>query len=342
MFSFKSKSVAARFKTASDTAVKRQIEIREDPIIRKKARITFSRSKETELGLEIFYHPPERDMKKEGCPFCPDNLMRLTPTLPDAIEPKDRMIHNESILFPNLFPYTEYSAVSLFGLEHYVELGEASIASYRDSFINCSHYLKRVIGYDPDAVYMAVTQNHLPAAGGSLVHPHLQVHAAKEISNRHAVFYKSAKKHQEKFGSNLFSDFLKIEKDNKIRYIGTTGSWEWIAAFAPRGFYEIIGISPGSMSLTGHGNHQLWQDLATGITHIQKFYKSMNRNSYNLGILSIEKLPYVMELMVSVTARSSYAPWVRSDITGFELAFDEMATFSSPEDTAKTARIFWE
>ncbi|WP_300465361.1 hypothetical protein [Desulfobacula sp.] len=79
------------------------------------------------------------------------------------------MSHNHSILFPNLFPYTEWSAVSLFDNSHHVEIGSASLQPYQDSFINCSRYLERVKKLDPGAIYMSITQNHLPGAGGSLV-----------------------------------------------------------------------------------------------------------------------------------------------------------------------------
>jgi UDPglucose--hexose-1-phosphate uridylyltransferase len=39
--------------------------------------------------------------------------------------------------------------------------------------------------------------------------------------------------------------------------------------------------------------------------------------------------------------RSNYAPWVRSDFTGFEVMLGDMATFSAPEATAEKARRFW-
>jgi hypothetical protein len=39
--------------------------------------------------------------------------------------------------------------------------------------------------------------------------------------------------------------------------------------------------------------------------------------------------------------RSNYAPWARSDHTGYEVMLGDMATFSAPEDTARLARAFW-
>lgn len=91
---------------------------------------------------------------------------------------------------------------------------------------------------------------------------------------------------------------------------------------------------------------QVWTptgtDLAKGVLNAQKFYKSLNRNSYNLAMLSVEDGKNFPCLKVSLTARSSYAPWVRSDFTGFEITSGEMATFTFPESVATAARGFWE
>jgi len=75
--------------------------------------------------------------------------------------------------------------------------------------------------------------------------------------------------------------------------------------------------------------------------HAQKFYRSLNRNGNNLGLLSIEDGAGALELRVVMAVRSNYAPWVRSDHTGFEVMLGDMATFSAPEDTAERARPFW-
>jgi UDPglucose--hexose-1-phosphate uridylyltransferase len=265
----------------------------------------------------------------------------MTPCFMPEISESKRLCYNDSILFPNLFPYTEWSAVSLFDNTHHVEIGSAGLGTYRDSFINSSQYLVRVKKADPAAIYMSITQNHLPGAGGSLVHPHLQVHATKQISKNHRVLEQRAEAYQTQYGNCILSDLLTAEKKAKQRYIGNTGSWEWIAAFAPSGFYEIWGIAQKESSLLMPEKIQVWRDLAKGVLNTQKFYKSLNRNSYNLALLSIEDGKNTTCLKISLTARSSYAPWVRSDFTGFEIASGEMATFTFPESIASRAKEFW-
>jgi galactose-1-phosphate uridylyltransferase len=49
--------------------------------------------------------------------------------------------------------------------------------------LSCRDYLLRVPEHDPGAIYQAITQNHLPSAGGSLLHPHLQRPADPPAAN---------------------------------------------------------------------------------------------------------------------------------------------------------------
>lgn len=230
--------------------------------------------------------------------------------------------------------------MSLFDDRHFVEIGTASVESYTNSFLNCAEYLRRVRAQDPDAVYMAITQNHLPSAGGSLLHPHLQIQADRIAANHQRFLKARAAGHFEKTGRLLFSDYLDREQREGRRTIGATGGWEWLAAFAPEGFFEIWGILPGATSLsqvTADG----WRELAQGVLKTQRYYRSLNRNGYNLGILAIAEEASRLELRVVILARSNYAPCVRSDHTGFEVMLGDMATFSAPEETARLARAFW-
>ena len=122
--------------------------------------------------------------------------------------------------------------------------------------------------------------------------------------------------------------------------IGSTGPWHWLAAFAPEGFFEIWGIYPGMTSYFQLGDEE-WHDLAVGVTCAQRFYRSLCRNSYNLGLLAVSQDQSALELRVVLIVRANYAPWVRSDLTSYEVMLGDMATFNAPEETAALARPFW-
>ena len=337
---FESQSVSAAFIEPSGKISERTIQIRTNPITRRTCRISLSRIDEKEPGTESLPGPPPDADKTAQCPFCRPQVSSRTPRLHPDLSSEGRLTRGESLLFPNLFPYGSYSAVSLFDNIHFVEIGKASAESYADSFLNCSRYLARIKKRDPDSVYMAITQNHLPSAGGSLLHPHLQINADRLPANHQRILLKRANDFHQQNGSYLFSDYLEHEISVGDRYIGATGLWQWMAAFAPEGFFEIWGILPQKTSFQ-QVTASDWKDLARGILKVQRFYRSLCRNGYNLGLLSVETPASLLELRIVIMVRSNYAPWVRSDHTGFEVILGDMTTFSAPEQTAEQARPFF-
>lgn len=339
--SFRSERVTARIVTPDGVETDRPIEIRTHPVTGRSCRITFSRSGEQEAGARRLPDPPPHADQTDACPFCPPQREEKTPRFPKAFHAPGRMLTGRSILFPNLFPYAAYSAVSLFDDRHFVEIGTASLSSYTDCFVNCAAYLQRIRETDAAAVYMGIAQNHLPSAGGSLLHPHLQVHADRVAPNHHRFLVKRTRDYQDATGRGLFSDILRHEKTDGSRVIGHTGAWEWLAAFAPEGFYEIWGILPGRRSLLTLDD-TAWEDLTRGVLNTQRFYRSVCRNGYNLGLLSIEQDDACLELRVVMMVRSNFAPWVRNDHTSFETMLGDMATFHAPEETARLAQPFWQ
>jgi UDPglucose--hexose-1-phosphate uridylyltransferase len=340
-FSFKTRKVLARFLSPAGAPVERVIEFRTNPLTGRRCRIAFSRTGEQEAGTDRLPEPPPSAAAIDECPFCPANVDAKTPGLNPGISNQPRLHTGGSTLFPNLYPYGSYSAVSLLENAHFVEIGKARPASYFDCLLNCQQYLAAVRRHDPAAVYISITQNHLPSAGGSLVHPHLQTHADSIASNYHAILEDRSEAYYRQHNRLLFSDYLEDEHFQKSRLIGKTGNWSWVAAFAPEGFYEIWGILPDKTTM-GSIVPAEWDDLANGIINTQKFYRSLNRNGYNLGLLLVEKETSRLEAKVSLMVRSNYSPWVRNDQTGIELMLGDMATFTAPEKTAELARPFWQ
>ena len=337
---FESQTITARYIDPSGNIIEQPIEIRRNPITGRTCRLAFSRIKEKEPATDSLPQPPPDANETTKCPFCRPQVSAETPAIHPDLARTGRMSQGDSLLFPNLYPYGSYSAVSLFNDEHFVEIGKASGSSYANSIINCCRYLASVLAYDPQAIYMAITQNHLPSAGGSLIHPHLQINADSVPANHHHDLRQRADKYYQQHKDYLFSSYLSQEKEEGLRYIGATGSWQWISAFAPEGFYEIWGILPRTTSFL-QPDASDWEDLAQGILNTQRFYRSLCRNGYNFGLLSVESPNSLLELRIVFMVRSNYAPWVRSDHTGFEVMLGDMTTFVAPEQTAKWARPFF-
>ncbi len=338
---FEMETVTSRFIGPDGQPVQQQIEVRTHPVSGRRCRITFARKAEEPAADASLPPRPPGAHDRDSCPFCRPALNRQTPQIPDDWFPGGRLIKGTSVLFPNLFPYGRYSAVSLFDDRHFVEIGTADPGAYVDCFLNCRQYLAAVSDRDPAAKYVAITQNHLPSAGGSLLHPHLQVHADRIAGNHHRYLEMRATSYYKATGRYLFADYLAHEKAAGQRYIGATGAWKWLAAYAPEGFYEIWGILPGIVSFQDLAAAD-WQGLVSGIFNTQRFYRSLGRNGYNLGLIAIADPRTRLDLRVVMLVRSNYAPWVRNDHTGYEIMLGDMATFTAPEETATAARPFWQ
>ncbi len=114
-----------------------------------------------------------------------------------------------------------------------------------------------------------------------------------------------------------------------------------MAAFAPEGFFEIWGVLPQVTSIQKMSVAD-WDDLARGVISSQRFYRSLRRNGYNLVMLAVVSPNSRLELRVEMIVRSNYAPWVRSDFTGYEVMLGDMTTFVAPERIAQWARPYFQ
>lgn len=132
--SFEKNTMVAGLIDPSGEAVARYVEIRTNPVSGRTSRVTFSRSGQPEPGTDALPEPPPDARDTSNCPFCRPQVMARTPRFLPELVPSGRLVEGDSILFPNLFPYTSYSAVSLIDNNHFVEIGTASLTSYTNSF----------------------------------------------------------------------------------------------------------------------------------------------------------------------------------------------------------------
>ena len=219
---FEKQTIGAKFISPSGEKVEKRIEIRINPISERTSRIALGRSDEKDPRTERLPLPPPNANDAANCAFCRPQVTLKTPEIDSDIFPSGRLRYNNSISFPNLFRYGRYSAVSLFDDKHFVEMGRSSLFTYSDCFMNCRNYLSLILNYEPEAIYMSIRQNHLPSAGGSMIHPHLQINADSIASNHHRFLRKRAEEYFNKNGSYIFSDYLSHERKDGSRHIGKT------------------------------------------------------------------------------------------------------------------------
>src|ERR1700756_2879047 len=96
--------------------VRAEIDVRVDPLTGYTSRILPNRGlmPPNDFDLEAFARE-----NQPRCPFCPERIETLTPRLPPAIHPDDRIVHGDAVLFPNLHAYSSHSCVSVYSARLY-------------------------------------------------------------------------------------------------------------------------------------------------------------------------------------------------------------------------------
>jgi galactose-1-phosphate uridylyltransferase len=307
-----------------------EVELRYDPLSGDQCRLTprrpIVRFRAPHLVEEV---PPEDGV----CPLCPENLEALTPHLDPAVFPEPRMRRGEAVLFPNLFPYGRWSGVIALTYEHFVRLDRYTPSHYADGLGLALDYFRALQRAGDPGRYAAVTQNHLPSAGGTLVHPHLQVHFDEKPQN----FFRRAKEdlaaHRARWGRAFFDELIEEEARRGERWLGEEGGVHLMVPFCPRGFAEFWLVAPGLRSLN-HVTEGHLEVLARRVTELLGFYHTLGWNSFNLALCTVEEPGHDFPLWCRVVLRGRFGHYARSDISFHEKLLEEFAFSVSPEETA--------
>ena len=119
------------------------------------------------------------------CPFCPENVLKVTPCFPPEIVPEGRMTRGDMVLFPNLAPYDSLGAVATLGSEHFIPMTAIEPERIVNGFSLAMDFFRRVQDLNhPEAVYHIINWNYMPASGSSLIHTHLQVFSTSSAPGR--------------------------------------------------------------------------------------------------------------------------------------------------------------
>jgi Galactose-1-phosphate uridylyltransferase len=212
------------FSVEAVTTLNGTIEYRKDPVTGLSCRINAERIKR---GID---QTPTLRYAAEDCPFCPQQVETVTPTFPDG----RRIIHGESVTFPNLFPFAAWHTVSVITRAHMVD--RFTPAQIRDALEGQMESLALREGY------ASINWNFLPSAGASLAHPHLQGLVDAHPPERVRLLQEGAGAYRRHTGRDYWDDRLKAERGSKRYLCGDTITW--IAHAVPVGEREILGILP--------------------------------------------------------------------------------------------------
>ena len=255
----------------------------------------------------------------DGCPFCPDAVMTVTPTFPDG----NRIILGESVTFPNLFPFGEGHVVTVLTRDHAVMT--FSRQQVVDALLAQTEALRRIDGY------ASINWNFLPSAGASIVHPHMQGLSDSHPSRAAEIYIDASEQYRKKEGRNYW-DALREQERISDRYL-FGDEILWSAHAVPVGEREVRGILPIS-TLDGMENYT--DLLARGILEILSLYRELGTYAFNMSVLFDKSgNDHGFRAFCSMISRINPNPSSMSDSAFMERLHLEPVIMTLPEDLGK-------
>lgn len=314
------------------------LETRWDPLTGRSVRIL-------NLPIDKFDLWDMSEMLQKGgpqvCPFCPETLEKVTPQFPPDFLPEGRMRVGEVCLFPNRIPFDKHCAVVIFGQQHYVPLSEFTEESVFNAFLVSNRFISRVIEKDPEVRFFSINWNYLPMAGGSIIHPHLQILAGAYPTYYQKTLVQASTRYKKRWGSVYWEDLIREEKKGKERYVAKIGRTVWLAAFAPLGLTDLMCIFQGRTGLTELTEKDL-RDFSRGLINIFRFFLAYNHYSFNLGLYSGRRDGEdAFWVNARITTRRLLPPMGASDVSYFEKIHKESLDYRNPERLCTEVKAFF-
>ncbi len=307
------------------------VEVRYDPLTLQTSRIvkkTFPLP--TSEGFD-----DEISSTESWCPFCEGRVDELAARDPEIMK-GELWKRGEAILFSNLVPYSKYSLVVRLTKAHYLPVQDFKKEHFFDAFKLIQDYLNKL----PEGkFYVSIGMNYLKPAGSSIMHPHIQVVISESSTDYFARLDWSALEFMESNGKDFWIALVESEKEGE-RYIGRTEKTEWLAAFAPKGFYHFMAV-PEEREFSTMSDAQL-NGFADGIVRILKYYGKKGMNSFNFTFFCADRIGEHFRTNFHIVARSPFGKYYWCDVFFPKMLHDENITFFVPEDYAKELKEIWE
>lgn len=334
---FQCESLVSRFRNPGDEAYsERKLQIRFDPLLGISARIAEGVKLQTsaDAALASFRAPDP------NCPFCAERIDKVTPRIATEITPVGRIRVGETVLFPNMVPYSKYAAVAVFTTRHWLNIRDFTPALIVDNLAASLDYIRAVTKVDAHARFCAYNINYLYPSGGSQPHPHSQVYVDPFPTSMMRMQHAAVTAYWYANGRSFWNDLVSEETQRAERMISRDGSIVWMTPFAPIGFNEVRAVLCERATILDLSSADI-QALASGISRVLAWYDSIGYNSFNLALYSGELgNGGAVRVNLTMVTRTALAPFYRSDSMYLERLHWEAALDRTPEDVAADVRAY--
>jgi galactose-1-phosphate uridylyltransferase len=335
---FQCESLLSRFQNPGDDGYsERKLQVRFDPLLGTSARIAEGVKLQTRTDAA---RVPFRT-QDPNCPFCVDRIDKVTPRISTEIAPAGRIRVGDTVLFPNLVPYSKYAAVAVFTTKHWLNLLDFTSGLIFDNLTAFLDYIRAVTKTDREARFCAYNINYLYPSGGSHPHPHSQMYLDPLPTSLMRMQHSAAKAYCDANKRCFWNDLVSEEMQRAERMIARHGSIVWMTPFAPIGFNEVRAVLGDHATILDLSTDDI-QKLALGISRILKWYDSIGYDSFNLALYSGELGKNDADRVnLTLVTRTAMPPFYRSDSMHLERLHWEAAVDRTPEDVAADIRQYF-
>jgi UDPglucose--hexose-1-phosphate uridylyltransferase len=302
--------VKGMFSVTEVTTPKGTVQYREERFTGFRCRISPDRSKRhVSQPLSIPHDTGD-------CPFCRDRIFSVTPLFADG----KRIVHGESVTFPNMFPFGQGHIVTVITRDHWVDV--FSRQQMVDALSGQVGALRHFDGY------ASINMNFLPSAGASMIHPHMQGLCDIRPSRVMERYLSAGQKYQNHHGRNYW-EALKDEEKISERYLFGEEIL-WSAHAVPCGEREVRGILP----VASLDEIEPYIDLlARGILEVLSFYRNLGTYAFNLSVFFDKPgEDHCFHAFCSLISRINPNPASMSDSAFMERMHFEPVIMTLPED----------
>ena len=257
-------------------------EVREDPLTGETARIchfAFSPRQVPELSALV-------ELTRASCPFCPERVEAITPRYPDALVAGGRASRGEALLFPNLFPYDDVSAIVAMQREHFAPMQALRPGMIADSLKLARDFIREaaasLAGRDAWGI---VTWNYMPPSGASQLHPHMQVIVTDTPGNALRRELAAEDRFFERHGVAWPRTLLEAERAAGVRIVLEDGPVTWWVPFCPVGMLGDAQAMLAGRSTLGECSDADLDVFARTLARIAAAYARLGHWSFNLTLL---------------------------------------------------------
>jgi UDPglucose--hexose-1-phosphate uridylyltransferase len=311
-------------------------EIRRDPLTGRSGRVAHV------LGFQLAAVDFGQmiEASRAGCPFCPDRILQVTPKFAQEIVASGRIRRGEALVFPNLAPYDEQSAVVAMTAEHYVPMAGFSVSLLSDAFGAALEYF-RLLSRQPRTTYALAFWNYLPASGGTQIHPHLQLCATDTPGNALEQELLASRRYSSAEGRPFWSDLIEEEQKNGERFVALGRHTAWMTDFVSQSLLaDTLVIFPERMSLLQLSEEALGE-FYLGLTQLLGHLQAQGVYSFNLAWYSATPDREDFWLHARISPRVYMTPrlW-GTDTSALQQLYQEHFMVQTPEAAAEALRPY--